>query len=578
MNRENLTGYPSIDKPWLKYYSEEARNAKVPECSMYQYIVDKNRNNEEQTAIRYYGRKVSYGQLFQKIRETARAFKEWGIGEGDTVTLMSLDTPETLYCIYALNYLGAVINSVYLSLTPAEIKKTVGETASKMLIALDIVSDKLAAVAEELGDKQILVLHFDTSMPPIPRMIFRLMRKERRGEYTEWKTFLKAGKNEEIVPIYKKDAPAVIVYTSGTTGEPKGVVLSNENINAVALQYEMSGLEFERGDTFLTFMPPFFAIGISLDIHMPLTLGMQEMLCADLSPENVSKTYTKSKPNHFVAAPSDILKVQQKLHGSMEFCKTIAGGGESLGNMEIVRLNEFLREKHSDARYVTGYGMSELAATVSTETKFAYKLGSIGIPLCLATVKTVDTETGTELKYGEIGELCFTSPSMMLRYLNNERATGEVCRVHLDGKKWIHTGDLGYIDEDGFVFFTGRMKRIFMTKGADGTIYKIFPARVEELVESVNGIKKCAVAVEEDKELLHRQVAYVVLEKGMKQENVLREARSICETSLPQHSVPCRYEVLDKLPLTASGKIDYGKLEGRKGDEASDTKNPRNRG
>lgn len=342
------------------------------------------------------------------------------------------------------------------------------------------------------------------------------------------------------------------------------MLLSNENINAVAMQYEMSGLEFERGDTFLTFMPPFFAIGISLDIHMPLTLGMKVILCVDLSPGNVPKTYTKSRPNHFVAAPSDILKIQQKLHGSMKFCKTIAGGGESLGNMEIERINEFLKKKQSNARYVAGYGMSELAATVSTETGLAYKLGSIGIPLCLATAKTIDTETGVELKYREIGELCFASPSMMLGYLNNERATDEVCRVHLDGTKWIHTGDLGYIDEDGFVFFTGRMKRIFMTKGVDGTIYKIFPTRVEELVESVNGVKRCAVAVEEDKEILHRQIAYIVLEKGMKQEKVLQEVRSICETNLPQHSVPCRYEVLDKFPITASGKIDYGKLEKRR--------------
>ena len=325
----------------------------------------------------------------------------------------------------------------------------------------------------------------------------------------------------------------------------------------------MSGLEFERGDTFLTYVPPFLAVGVSTNIHMPFALGFTEELCADPSPENVNKVYLSQKPNHFLGAPMNILLIQKTIKGRMDFCKCIGGGGEMPKPEEMKKLNQFLKERGAKSSYLTGYGMTELAATVALANNRAYRADSLGIPLCLATAKAVDTETGTELKYGEIGELCFTSPSMMLGYLNNERATDEVCRVHLDGKKWIHTGDLGYIDEDGFVFFTGRMKRIFMAKGADGTIYKIFPARVEELVESVNGIKKCAVAVEEDKELLHRQVAYVVLEKGMKQENVLREVRSICETNLPQHSVPYRYEVLDKFPLTASGKIDYGKLEGR---------------
>ena len=561
-NDKKLTGYPSIDKPWLKYYSEEAVHAKVPECSMYQYLVEKNKENSEQTALIYYGRKISYGQFFERIREVAGAFYKRGIYAGDIVTLISLDTPETLYCIYALNYLGAVVNSVYISLSQEEIRKTVQETNSKMLIALEVVERKLTCVREVLKDEQILLLRLDTSMPLIPRLICRCRRRDRmRGKCLEWKEFLKGETTGHIEPVYRNNTAAVIVYTSGTTGEPKGVLLSNESINAVALQYEMSGLEFERGDTFLTFMPPFFAIGLSLNVHMPLSLGMQEILFVDLSPGSIPQAYANIKPNHFVAAPNEILQIKNIIKNRMDYCKTIAGGGESLGHNEVTNLNTFLRERGAHSKYITGYGMSELAATVTTVTDKAYKTGSIGIPLCMVNTKIVTQGTEVELQYGKEGEICFDAPNRMLSYLNNKDATDEVCCMHNDGRIWVHTGDLGYIDEDGFLFFTGRLKRIYMTRGEDGTIYKIFPVRVEELIGSVQEVKKCAVAVVEDEQLLHRQIAYVVLEDGVKQEKVLQKVRNLCEENLPQHSVPWKYEAVRSLPLTAMGKVDYRKLE-----------------
>lgn len=309
-------------------------------------------------------------------------------------------------------------------------------------------------------------------------------------------------------------------------------------------------------------MPPFLAIGFSLNVHMPLSFGLEEVINPNPDPDVLTRLYKKCRPNHFVAAPTNILQIIDAMHGkSMRNCITLAGGGESMTPEQEEMVDKYLAEHGSNAKYITGYGMTEFAATVTTGLNAVYRKNTLGIPLCMTIVKIVDTDTKKELHYGEVGEICFHTPSQMKEYYLNPEETSEAVIQHEDGIKWIRTGDLGWVDRDGFVHFKGRIKRIYMKQGEDGTLYKVFPERTEMVLMEIENVKKCAVTVRTEGNLVKEQIAYLVLNKGAEKEKILEKVRAHCKKELPSHSIPEKYVLLEEIPLTQSGKTDYIALE-----------------
>ena len=535
----------------------------MPECTVLQYIKNKNTNNLNGIALNYFGNRITYREFFENVDKVAKAFYAIGIRKGDIVTIASLHTPETIYIIYGLNKIGAVANMVYLTLSANEIIENIKSTDSKAFIYFAMIQEKGRIIEKEFPDIKTIILDVSDSMPWYLKYPYRLKnKKDILGKTYRFKNFLSLG--EGVVAkemLYTKSAPAVIVYTSGTTGVPKGVVLSNDNLNAVAEQYSSTPFDFRMGDSFMDMLPPFLGFGISIGIHLPLALGMKTTLWIDIEPDKVVQAFERIKPRHFVSGPVIVNQMLESNIKDMKFLSTFAGGGESLSIEQEKKVNSYLHNKGYNGNYVTGYGMTECCATVCTGMQGFYKEGTLGIPLPKVNMKIIDPENGQERKYGEEGEICFCAPNIMVGYFKNPKETDNIIKVHADGKKWIHTGDLGSVNQDGFLRFQGRIKKIYLTKGSDNSVYKLFPMQIENVLSRHSAVDKCAVVGRLNGEKGYLVIAYVTLKSKDIGDNVEKELRQLCRQELKENSWPFEYHFVEKLPTTGAGKIDFRTLE-----------------
>ena len=576
---KKITGYASIDKPWQKYYSKEAITASIPELTAYQYMVSQNEDNLSTKAIMYYGKKISYKNYIDMIDETARRLYNLGVTEGEVVTVMSVANPELEVLFYALNKLGAVINLIDVRSDYKQIKKYLMEVKSSEVVVMDNFLPEFDKCMEDedidnIVENVITLSPYNSVLFPFNVLAEKKSRKEdsnlyskideikKKNKYMTWNDLMNVHKYRyPRYPRYKKNMVAALVHTGGTTGVPKTVKLSNENFNAMAIQYKSLNANYNKGDTFLNGIVPFVAYGIVVTIHMPMCLGMTNIIAPILSPKEFTEFMIKYKPNHTITVPTYVEHfVHDRKADSMNWkcLKNLGIGGDYFPEQSEIYVNEFLKNHGSSSIAEKGYGMTENSSTAGVCLVGVNKTNSLGIPLPLNTYGIFERGTDKELKYGEEGEICITGPTEMLGYLDNEEEEGKVIKIHSDGKKWIHSEDVGIIDEDGFLFFKGRYKRLIPHGG-----FKLYPSYIEGVIMKHPDIDNCCVISIPDKVYGASPEAHVVIKKDSMSElkKLKEELIKLCQDKLPSYSQPEDFIFEEDLPLTSVGKVDYKKVE-----------------
>ena len=566
---KKLTGYPSIDKPWLKYYSEtvDMQGVPSPDCSMIDFLRQCNADNLDFIALNYFGAKTSYKKLFETIERTAAALQKHGVRKGDFVSLCGLNTPEFVVLLYAVNKVGAVSNWLGLTSPVSDLKEQLVSTGTKLVFAVDLAYDIMKEAAQNTQVQEIISVPLGASMPPLMRLFYGLKSRSKKTDAANWKDFLRSAEGSKLQPTEVKGSDlAMIEYTGGSTGIPKGVMLSNKNLNSYYVNFNKTnscGLSsYLEGDKYLACVPLFLAFGVSASCHGPLSHGMELVLAPDPKPESLGKIILKRKPNHIVAGRVQIdgfIHTVNEAKKDLSYIRSIMYGGEAVNKSWEQEAKNTLQNYQMQAPILNGYGMTECSACILVATKDC----SEGLlPLGNVNAKIIDPDDPcTELGYDTEGELCLSSDTVMMGYYNNEAATKEVI-FEENGQRWLRTRDLAKISPDGYILLTGRIKRIYHKLSPEKVGVRVYPMRIEECISAAPEVEKCAVVGIKDDRTANRTIAYLILKEGTEDHaSVKKIVEEQCKAALPESHIPDEYVFVSEFPLTRAGKVDYRALE-----------------
>ena len=560
--------YASAAKPWLKYYDQKYIEQTPPECSAFEYVCRQNKNHLTETALSYYGRKITYADLFVNVKKTAAAFRAIGMKKGDIATVVSVMTPEVIYAFYAADMIGASLNLVDPRYSAEGIHEYIEEVDSHLLICLNVTYERCYQAAKRTNVERVLVLSPADSLPMHLAIGYKMTNPDKnhyKSNLIHWKDFIAQGKGQDMsAEPYDPQHTCVVVHTGGTTGSPKGVMLTDLDFNSIAQQFSAYDKLFRRGQKLMNIMPPFIAYGYACGVHLPLVLGLTVIIIPNLDPAKLGALVWKYKPEHMFGVPAHYQQLAASpllKNKDLSFIRNYAAGGDAITVGAEETVNAFLAEHGVEFALAKGYGMTEVSSAATAASGIANKVGSVGIPLVNTIVSVFEPGTDTELPIGERGEICISGPGIMKGYYNKPDETDMILRRHADGRVWAHTGDIGYMDEDGFVFLDSRIKRLIIRH--DG--FKVFPSMIENVISRHPSVHQCSVVGCTDKDHVQGRLpfVYAVLDPASdkKKRQIVRELRQLCTEELPEYVQPVGYKFISEMPLTPIGKVDYRKLE-----------------
>lgn len=555
-----------IPAPWAKYYTEEEMNYKIPNISIYDQVKKSSIKYPNYIAIKYMNKKIKYKDLIKIIDRVSLSFRELGVKKGDIITICLPNVPEALITLYALNRLGAIANMLHPLSAEEEIKQSLISTKSKFMVLVDMFYDKIENTIRETRVQKVIFVSPADSLNPIMRLGYNLKQIGKYKKYPHddlfisWRKFRKMHLSSNVEPKTKfgRNTPAVILHSGGTSGTPKNVVIQNRSFILAAHQEQIQMKRLVAGDCCLAIMPNFHGFGLSVLMHTPLALGCYSILVPQFDSKKFDTLFKKTRPTCVLGVPTlyeALINSHNEKDLDLSFLKYVVSGGDILSKKLEDRINEYFKEHNSTAVITQGYGLSEALAAVTLACDDINKSGSVGIPLAGNYIKIINPATQETLPYGEVGEIVVNSKALMMGYLNNESETNAVLQVHKDGHVWLHTGDLGYMDTDGFIFYKGRTKRMIITSG-----YNVYPSHVEEVIESHPAVLQCTVIGIPHPYKQEVGKAFIVLKDGFHGLFVKQEIKNYCKKNLAKYMIPYQFVFRKQLPKTKLGKVDFQKL------------------
>jgi len=552
-------------------FFEKKHQLNYEPVTMFQNIENAAKMYPNDTAYDFQGKKTTYSEFIQKIELTAKSLLAIGVRAGDAVTVCMPNCPQAIDMFYAINRIGAIANMIHPLSAQDEITYYLNISESRVILTLDQFYDKIVAARKNCDHNVVIVMaEIIDALPVYLKVPFAI---KQGGKYAnlpnkaysvKWREFIHMGSKYPLpLPKIEFDInkTAVILYSGGTTGTNKGIMLTDLNFNACALQsLNAMGVVPQRGDKILAVMPLFHGFGLGIGIHTCLSNG----ICCSLVPQFNVKTYAKQllskKPNFIAGVPTlfeALLRTEGMQQANLSFLKGMYSGGDSLSIELKAKVDSFLKEHGATIQVSEGYGTTECVTASCLTPKNKYKPGSIGIPY--PDTEYIICEPGTDklVPVGEDGEICLSGPSVMKGYLKNDEETKQTLVMHSNGKVYLHTGDLGKMDEEGYVYFKQRIKRMIITSG-----YNVYPSQIENIIDGHPKVQiSCCIGVK-DPYRIQKVKAFVVLKNGIvPDESIKQELLEYLSTRVAKYACPREIEFRDELPKTLVGKVAYRVLE-----------------
>jgi len=554
--------------PWKIHLGDVPMNLDYFEGSMFEMLEQVAQKYPEQIAFDFMGKSTSYRKLVQEIESCAKALKTIGIREGDKVTIAMPNCPQAIYMFYAVNLVGGIANMIHPLSAENEIEFYLNESESVTAITLDQFYHKFERVRQNTKVVNLIIASIKDALSKPIRAGYMLTEGRKIEKIPEdapvirWAEFMKLSSHcfYKYKVERKADDPAVILYSGGTTGTTKGIALTNKNFNALSQQVIAANPMFRPGDKMLAAMPIFHGFGLGVCIHSMLTQGGRCILVPRFTPESYAKQITKYKCNFIAGVPTlyeALLRLPSMDGADLSCLKGVFSGGDSLSIELKKKLDKFLYDHNASIQVREGYGTTETVTACCLTPPHMHKEGSIGLPFPDTYIKIVEPGTDKELPYGEEGEILLAGPTVMKEYMKHPEETAQTLRQHDDGLTWVYTGDLGTMDEQGFVYFKGRAKRMIISSG-----YNVYPAQLENILDAHEYVQMSCVIGVPDSYKMQKVKAFVKLAAGVEaNEETKKLILEHCRKNVAKYAMPYDIEFRDEMPKTLVGKVAYRVLE-----------------